>query len=136
MDALVALEGVERRLGPLMSVAQLRLSAGNPEMFEESPHAVPWDALRNLAACPSDDAAAEWLLVHARPQEMMCVVMGYDRMVNHLRKQDAAAMAVAAEVVEAVCLAETFELLAHYWYGLPLRYWPSETAAEGPQPVV
>lgn len=117
---------LSRRYGPLMMAATSRVSANNLEMWEHLCNSVPWTVLDRLALCGDDAAAADWLLTRSRTQEMMCVVLGFQKLID---QADAKAARFAQAAVDAASFKEAMVVFCLYWFGLPLGYSRSGHAA-------
>lgn len=118
---------IEDRFHLLMGAAKLRLGANNLEMWENHCSASPWLVLDRLASIPDDREAVEWLLMGSRPHEIMCVVLGYDKLL-HCRDDsvtdlDEKTTRFAETIAAAVGLSEAFSILAMYWFNIPIGYW-------------
>jgi hypothetical protein len=120
---------LERRFGLLIKTAELRLSANNLEMWENHEAAIPWTVLDTLAAYLDDTTAVHWLLTNSRAQDMLCVVMGFGRLIHCLEQEDAKAAKFAEAALESQLLGESFRLFALYWFSLPVDYWRTTDTA-------
>jgi hypothetical protein len=118
-------EGLEERFTAIMSAAQLRLSANNLEMWENHSSTIPWYVLDKLTSFTDDAGAAEWLLTRARAQDMLCVVMGYEKMLRRARRGEEAAVIRARSVLDTTDLGQAFRIFALYWFNLPSGHWIS-----------
>ena len=131
-------EDLEGRFGGLMQAAMWRISAHNPEMWEArearetQEEQVPWLVLDRLASCVDDMQAADWLLASARTQDMMGVVLGFEKLQRQLAQQDRAAHHFAVCALKAGFLAEAMRAFFLFWFGLPLDYWRSRQGYQVP----
>lgn len=120
---------VSDRFGLLMQAAAYRLSVNNPEMWEHCTDVVPWTVLDSLSVLPDDTEAAGWLLHEARPQEIMCIVMGHAKLVAKAGKGNEKADLYMREAMQATTLGKAFRVFALYWLNLPLDYRHKTEAA-------
>lgn len=116
-DSLMACE-LRGRFEPLMHAAGSRVSMFNPEIWEHHTGELPAIALDTLARFRSDADAMHWLLLGARTEEMIWVVLGYRELLKQLTKPcgNASARQCAARVLTASGLSEAMRLLAAFHF--------------------